>query len=215
MTFEGVKVRQEFVLQRIKPVRTAVPISEVIAPGRETFAMIEKTALFDLDMLMKRDVHAARLLIALVRHLESGSDGVVVVSNKGLQEILNVSESTVARALRTLISGKWVQRMKIGGAHALAVNKAVAWVGHRGKMDRAVFSATVIAVRSEQDEVALSTEQLCQVPITQEGEHVLPIGVDPDPPAQNLLEGLEPATATKKAPAKHWRSTQKTTLPKD
>lgn len=167
--------------------------------------MIEKTALFDLDSLMNKDVHAARILIALVRHLESGSDGVVVVSNKGLQEILNVSESTIARALRTLIAGNWVQRMKIGGAHALAVNKAVAWVGNRGAMNRAVFSATVIAVRSEQDEIALSATKLRQVPITQEGEHVLPVGTEPEPPAQQLLVGLEPATAKQKAPAKHWR----------
>lgn len=169
--------------------------------------MIEKTALYDLDLLMKTDVNAARLVVALVRHLETGSDGVVIVSNKGLQEILGVSESTVARALRTLIKGNWIQRMRIGGAHAIAVNKSVAWVGARGKMDRAVFSATVIAVRSEQDELALSAPKLKQIPTVYEGEHVLPIGSDPEPPAQGMLDGVEPVTikSSKKQPAKHWR----------
>lgn len=192
---------------RLKPVRTASKIVDVIAPSRETFAMIEKTALFDLDCLMKTDVNAARLIVALVRHLESGSDGVVIVSNKGLQEILGVSESTVARALRTLIKGNWIQRMRVGGAHAIAVNKSVAWVGTRGKMDRAVFSATVIAVRSEQDDHALSAPLLKQVPMTQEGEHVLAIGNEPEPPAQGMLDGVEPVTikSPKKQPAKHWR----------
>lgn len=206
MTLNAVK-RVDMNTHRLKPVRTAAKIAEVIAPSRETFAMIEKSALFDLDNLMKTDVNAARLIVALVRHLEGGSDGVVIVSNKGLQEILEVSESTVARALRVLIKGNWIQRMRVGGAHAIAVNKSVAWVGTRGKMDRAVFSATVIAVRSEQDQHALSSPVLKQVPMTQEGDHVLPIGSEPEPPAQGMLEGVEPVTikASKKPPAKHWR----------
>ena len=86
------------------------------------------------------------------------------------------------------------------------------WVGPRGNMDKAVFSATVIAVRSEQDEKALATTKLKQVPMTHEGEHVIAIGDEPDPPAQHLLEGLEPVTATKKAPAKHWRGKKKPEL---
>lgn len=206
MTLQPVK-KVAMNTHRLKTVRTSSQISEVIAPGRETFAMIEKSALFDLDNLMKTDVNAARLIVALVRHLENGSDGVVIVSNKGLQEILEVSESTVARALRVLIKGNWIQRMRVGGAHAIAVNKSVAWVGARGKMDRAVFSATVIAVRSEQDEHALSAPVLKQVPMTQEGEHVLPVGSDPEPPAQGMLEGVVPVTvqSAKKPPAKHWR----------
>lgn len=199
-------------MQRLKAVKSSGNIAAVISPGHETFAMLEKQALYELDALMKKDVHAARILMALVRHLESGSDGVVVVSNKGLQQMLDMSESTVARALRQLIAGNWVQRMKVGGAHALAVNKAVAWVGPRGNMDKAVFSATVIAVRSEQDEKALATTKLKQVPMTHEGEHVIAIGDEPDPPAQHLLEGLEPVTATKKAPAKHWRGKKKPEL---
>lgn len=213
MTLRPVK-KVSMETHRLKPVRAGSKIADVVAPSRETFAMIEKTALFDLDGLMKTDVNAARLVIALVRHLESGSDGVVIVSNKGLQEILGVSESTVARALRTLIKANWIQRMRVGGAHAIAINKAVAWVGTRGKMDRAVFSATVIAVRSEQDEHALSAPVLKQIPMTQEGEHVIPIGNDPEPPAQVMLDGVEPATITssKKPPARHWR---KPSLPKN
>lgn len=194
--------------QRLKTVRTSSKLAEVIAPGHDSFAMIEKTALYDLDLLMKTDVNAARLVVALVRHLESGSDGVVIVSNKGLQEILGVSESTVARALRTLIKGNWIQRMRIGGAHAIAVNKSVAWVGARGKMDRAVFSATVIAVRSEQDEQALSAPQLKQIPTVYDGEQILPVGEDPEPPAQAMLEGMAPVAA-RKPPAKHWRKSKK------
>jgi AraC-like DNA-binding protein len=167
-------------------------LSQVIQPGPAHFAMVEKQALHNLDSLMCEDMNAARLIVSLIRLLEPGSGGVIVISRKTIQELLGVSESTVARCLRTLSSGGWVQRMRIGGAYALAVNKAVAWVGPRGEMARAVFSATVVASRSEQDAVALNPPALKQFPMTQPGESVLLTG-EADPPTQELMPGFEPA----------------------
>ena len=99
------------------------PISQVVQPGRANFAMIEKVALHNLDKLMQEDMQAARLVMSLIRLMEPGSGGIVVASNKSLQELLGVSESTVARALRSLVKGNWVQRIRIAGAHALDKNK--------------------------------------------------------------------------------------------
>lgn len=178
--------------------KTAVgaPLSQVVQPGPAHFAMIEKEALHNLDQLMQQDMQAARIVVSLVRLMEPGSGGVVVVSNKALQEMLGVSESTVARAMRTLISGKWVQRIRIGGAYALAVNREVAWVGPRGQIDHAVFQATVIASRSEQDEVALNPGKLRQIPMAHPTEGVLAVGKEPEPPAQGMIEGTEPIALT-------------------
>lgn len=172
------------------------PISKVVQPGQAHFAMIEKTALYNLDQLMGVDMQAARIIVSLIRLMEPGSGGIVVASNKALQELLGVSESTIARAMRTLIKGQWVQRIRIGGAYALAVNKAVAWVGPRGQMDHAIFQATVIAARSEQDDVALNPGELRQIPMAHPDEGVLPVGLDPDPPTQGLIEGTEPFAVT-------------------
>lgn len=152
------------------------PLSQVIQAGPAHFAMVEKQALHNLDSLMREDMNAARLIVSLIRLLEPGTGGVIVISRKTIQELLGVSESTVARCLRTLSNGGWVQRMRIGGAYALAVNKTVAWVGPRGEMDRAVFSATVVASRSEQDEAGLNPPALKQLPMTQLDESVLPAG---------------------------------------
>ena len=113
------------------------PISQVVQP-RANFAMIEKVALHNLDKLMQEDMQAARLVMSLIRLMEPGSGGIVVASNKSLQELLGVSESTVARALRSLVKGNWVQRIRIAGAHALAINKTVAWVGPRSDGTRGV-----------------------------------------------------------------------------
>ena len=167
------------------------PLSQVIQPGLAHFAMVEKQALHNLDSLMREDMNAARLIVSLIRLLEPGSGGVIVISRKTIQELLGVSESTVARCLRTLSSGGWVQRMRIGGAYALAVNKTVAWVGPRGEMDRAVFSATVVASRSEQDEAALNPPVLKQFPMTQLDEDILLAG-EVDIPTQELMRSFEP-----------------------
>ncbi len=169
------------------------PLSQVVQPGSTHFAMVEKQALHNLDSLMREDMNAARLIVSLIRLLEPGSGGVIVISRKTIQELLGVSESSVARCLRTLSSGGWVQRMRIGGAYALAVNKAVAWVGPRGEMDRAVFSATVVASRSEQDEAALNPPVLKQFPMTQPDEIVLSAG-EVDSPTQVFMRGFEPET---------------------
>ena len=181
-------------MKRLKAINGS-PLSQVVQPGNATFAMIEKTALYNIDDLMQEDMQAARLVMSLIRLMEPGSGGIVVASNKSLQELLSVSESTVARALRTLVKGNWVQRIRVAGAHAIAVNRTVAWVGPRGQMEHAVFNATVIASRSEQDEYGLNPGELKQIPIAHPEERVLPVGVEPDPPSQRGLDGVEPAVA--------------------
>lgn len=175
--------------QRVKAVMGA-PISKVIQPGFAHFAMVEKVALHNLDELMRTDMQAARLIVSLIRLIEPGSGGVVVISRAAMAELLEVSLPTVQRALKTLVGGQWVQRIKIGGAYALAVNKAVAWVGPRGQLDHAVFSATVVASRAEQDAAGLNPGELRQLPMALSGEEVLPIG-EAEPPAQELIPGTE------------------------
>jgi len=180
---------------RVKAV-TGAAIQNVIQPGFAHFAMIEKVALHNLDELMRTDMQAARLIVSLVRLMEPGSGGVVVISRQAMAEILDVSLPTVQRALKTLVTGNWVQRIKIGGAYALAVNRTVAWVGPRGQINHAVFAATVVASRSEQDAVGIAPGELRQLPMAQEGEQILPIGESARPPAQELIPGAELVATT-------------------
>lgn len=166
--------------------------TEVIYPGNAHFAMIEKEALHNVDVLMKADMQAARLLLSLIRLMEPGSGGVVVISRQGIAELLDVSMPTVQRALKTLVEGLWVRRVRIGGAYALAINRDVAWVGPRGDLTHAVFQATVIAARSEQDALAFSSKPLRKIAMAHPAEMVLPIGEEPTPPSQPGLDGVEP-----------------------
>ena len=196
MTVKGSKMNV-----KLKATRGA-PAHQVVHPGHAHFAMVEKTALANLVELMMEDMNAARIVVSLIRLMEPGGAGVVVISNKSLQELLGVSESTVARALRKLIAGKWVHRMRIGGAYAIAVNKSVAWVGSRGQMNHAVFGATVVASRAEQDEAGLCQDELRQIPMANIGEDVLPYGEEPMPPSQRIIPGAEAVASKKPFPQK-------------
>ena len=166
------------------------PIQKIVQSGHAHFAMVEKQALANLDELMREDMNAARLIVSLIRLMEPGSGGAVVISRKAIQELLGVSESTAKRALRSLIEGRWVHRIRIGGAYALAVNDQIAWVGSRDQMHHAVFRATVIAAASEQDDHGINPGELKQLPTSQPGEIVLPVG-EAEPPSQELIPGSE------------------------
>lgn len=162
-----------------------------------TFAMIELHALESLHELMRRAPRAAELVVCLIRHMRPGSAGVVLASRETMRELLGCSMPTVERALRVLIAEGWVQRVKVGGAHALAINSRVAWVGPRGDLPHAVFEATVIASRSEQDAASLTPPPVRQLPTMQTGDEPMPTGDGLPPPSQRLLDGLGPAAATR------------------
>ena len=179
---------------RLKAINIS-PIEQIIQPGPAHFAMVEKTALHNLDQLMTEDIQAARIIVTLIRLMEPGTNGVVVISNQALQDLLNISKSTVTRAMRTIINGEWARRIRIGGAYALAVNKDVAWIGSRNNDKHAVFQATVVAARSEQDQAALNTAKpLRQLPMAHPKETILAVGTEPEPPAQKRIDGTESLT---------------------
>jgi DNA-binding transcriptional MocR family regulator len=157
------------------------------------FAMVELAALEGLGELIRRAPKSAQLIVSLIRHMSPGSGGVVVVSRETMRELIGCSMPTVERALRLLIAEGWVQRIRVGGAHALAINRRIAWMGDRGEIQHAIFDATVIASRAEQDAIALEPAPMRAVPVVGVGEDVIPFGDGADPPSQQLLIGVEPA----------------------
>lgn len=180
---------------RQKPVTASAKQEDVVSYGAMTFSMIEKQALLDMDQLIAKEPTAARVLNHLIRLTEPGSGGVVIISRATLGKMLKVSDPTVGRAIRVLVEGSWIQRMRVGGAYALAVNRSVAWTGPRGKMDHAVFNAVVVASRDEQSEDALASPDLRRVPTIAPGELLIPVG-EVTPPAQELIPGTEPVLTT-------------------
>jgi hypothetical protein len=135
-----------------------------------TWAQVNLEAARGLAGLVSRQPVAAQLVLTLIQHMKPGAGGVVVVSRNTMAELLEVSLSSIERALRVLIDEGWVQRIRIGGAPALAINHRVAWIGPRGDLPHAVFGATVIASRSEQDDLALNPPPMRSVPAMAQDE---------------------------------------------
>ena len=158
-----------------------------------TWAQLNLAASEDLRGLIGRQPKAAQLILALIERMEPGGGGVVVASRLAMSELIQASLPTVDRALRLLAEEGWVQRMRIGGAFALAINHRVAWIGNRGDIQHAVFGATVIASRSEQDALALSPLPMRQVPMLRPDEIPLAVGPGLDPPSQPDLPNVLPA----------------------
>lgn len=160
-----------------------------------TWAQLNLAASEDLRGLIGRQPKAAQLILALIERMEPGGGGVVVASRTAMSELISASLPTVDRALKLLADEGWVQRMRIGGAFALAINYRVAWVGGRVDIQHAVFGATVIASRSEQDAIALNPSPMRQVPMLRPDEIPLMTGPGLEPPSQPDLAGVPPTVA--------------------
>jgi DNA-binding transcriptional MocR family regulator len=160
-----------------------------------TWAQLSLEASEALRGLISREPKAAQLILALIERMEPGGAGVVVVSRTTMAELIGVSVPTIARALALLMEEGWVQRIRVGSAPALAINHRVAWVGARGDIQHAVFGATVIASRSEQDAMSLTPPPMRQVPVIRSNEIPLMTGPGQEPPSQPDLEGVPPVVA--------------------
>ncbi len=161
-----------------------------------TWAQLNLAASEDLRGLIGRQPKAAQLILALIEKMEPGGGGVVVASRTAMSELISSSLTTVDRALRLLAEEGWIQRMRIGGAFAMAINYRVAWVGPRNDIQHAVFGATVIASRSEQDAMGISPPPIRHVPMLHPDDIPLMQGPGLDPPSQPDLDGIPPCVAT-------------------
>ena len=157
------------------------------------FVMVEKAGLDWLDELHQKSPPARRVIDRLVRLLSPGNGGVVIASRQALLELMpGMTLRTLARAISTLVQDGYVQRVKIGTANGFAVNERIAWVGHQRERVHAVFSATVVASSTEQDQFALNPPPAKPIPVARLNEMVIAYGPGKEPPAQEHIPGIEP-----------------------
>jgi Crp-like helix-turn-helix domain len=143
--------------------------------------------------LVTSSPRAAALLHQLVAHMDESA--AVVTTHSTLAKMCGCSPETIKRAIKDLQLGNWIQVVQIGGkgaALAFVINSRVAWATSRDMLHLAVFSARVIADRSDQNDVCLSTEKLRRIPVLHPGELQLPTGDGLPPPSQSSFDGLEP-----------------------
>lgn len=145
--------------------------------------------------LIKRNANAARIMHTLVSQV--GEHNAVVISQKNLARLTDVSERTVRNALKLLREECWIEARQVGQngtVNAYVINDRVAWSGKRDGIRYSLFSAAVVASSDEQpDSDQLSSlEPLRRLPGIYPGEKQLPQGDGLPPPSEPPLPGMEP-----------------------
>ena len=115
--------------------------------------------------LISKQPLAAEILMFFMEKMGRTTNA-VVCSYKSLQEITGYSRPTVARAIRVLKEDNWIDTVKVGNATAYCVNEKVAWQASKNERKYAIFSATVVASETEQDDgfIEKSKEKLTFIP---------------------------------------------------
>ncbi|WP_339115664.1 helix-turn-helix domain-containing protein [Thioclava sp. GXIMD2076] len=124
-----------------------------------------------------------------------GEHNAVVASYPVLAEVSGLSVSTIRRAIATLIEGNWIEVRRLGPSstvNAYVLNDRVAWTRARNDLRYSLFSATVLASETEQEdrERLGNLEPLRKLPRT--GETQIPSGAGLPPVSQPFFDGLEP-----------------------
>lgn len=119
------------------------------SPDNYNFVQVSRTYLREMGQLARKSPVAQEILLYLVEHMGKTTNA-VVCSYGTLQEITNLSRTTVANAIKTLKKDGWIETVKIGNATAYCVNERAFWQAGRNQRKYAIFSATVIASASEQ-----------------------------------------------------------------
>lgn len=160
--------------------------------SKKTWVQTERAAHEAWAKLAMKNSSAAGLMHVLVAQM--GDQNAVVASRAVLAKLIGASEATVKRAIAVLKEDQWIETVQLGGkggVNAYVINRRVAWQEGRDKMHLALFDATIVADLEEQLERAPLAD-LRRVPILYENEEQLPTGRGEEPPAQPLLEGIEP-----------------------
>lgn len=157
---------------------------------RQTWVQTEREAHEAWGRLAASNPRAAALLHILVANMDQ--QAAVVASRGTLADLVGCSEATIKRAVQDLKAGRWIEVVQLGGkggVNAFVVNSRVAWCDNREKLPTAIFTARVIAAKSEQVEV--ETVPLRRIPTLYAGERQLPSGPGEEPPSQPCFPGMD------------------------
>ena len=129
-----------------------------------------------------------------------GDHNAVVASYPVLAEVSGLSVSTIRRAIATLVEGNWIEVRRLGPSstvNAYVLNDRVVWTRARNDLRYSLFSATVLASETEQEDRDALGRQEPLRKLPKIGEAQLPSGEGLPPVSQPFFEGMEidlPAT---------------------
>lgn len=171
---------------------SAPPANEVSPYKPGPWVQMERRSSEAWARLCIKKPSAAGVLHHLVANM--GPQNAVVIPQKVLATLLDLSERTVRKAIADLVAEQWISVVRLGrgAAAAYVVNDRVAWGQPRDQLRLSVFSATIVADADDQDDALLGHGQLRRIPTLYPGERQLPTGPGEPPPSQPSIPGMEP-----------------------
>lgn len=154
---------------------TRLGSNPLIDSKKQTWVQTERASHEAWAELVRTNARAAALLHVLVAQMDQ--QAAVVASRATLAALTQCSEATTKRAIATLKAERWIEVVQLGGkggVNAYVINSRVAWADRRDRLPAAMFTATVIAARAEQD--AIEDTPLRRIPTLYPGERQLPTG---------------------------------------
>lgn len=146
---------------------------EIFERKNLNFVQLYKTELKNLRALVRLNPTAAQILFVLVEKMNK--QNAVVMSFKTLEQITKRTRQTCSKAIKDLKAANFINVIKVGSVNAYVVNSNVFWAtDNQSKEKFAMFTATVVACGSEQDQdfEDWSNVKLKSIPIIAKGEQI-------------------------------------------
>lgn len=102
------------------------------------------------DWLMSKSPIAYRIFKFLINGMDEYNS--LVCSYKVLQEYFDISQVTVARAIKLLKEKQYIEVYKSGTSNVYCINKNIAWSSWGTNYQYAKFGANIILSKSEQEQ---------------------------------------------------------------
>lgn len=163
--------------------RLAASIKNRVPGG---FYMMSRAAEKNLRAIQRENPTASLMFSVIREHMQIGTNA-VTISQGALCKIIGCSRATIYRATKYLSDNRYVQLIRTGNVTTYVVNEQIAFAGNVGQR-KAVFSATVVAHESEQEEGWDEVKKLKAVPVIYEDERPILGSDDLPPPDQTDLD---------------------------
>ena len=150
------------------------------------YYMMSRAAEKNLRVL-QNDSPSGALVFSVIRENMQMGTNAVTISNGVLSKILGKSRATITRAISYLATNNYVQIIKVGNVNTYVVNEQIAFSGRAGQRT-AVYSATMVAHESEQEEGWDRIKKLKSVPLIYENERAILSSENLSPPDQKDID---------------------------
>jgi DNA-binding MarR family transcriptional regulator len=125
--------------------------AEAAYKKNHNFVQLYRDQLLQLRKLTHKNKTALSVLLLLVEKMDK--QNALIISQNTLMKILGKSRQTISKSIKVLKEGNFINIVKVGTANAYIINANVFWQNSQIMKDRtATFTATVFAVKNEQEE---------------------------------------------------------------